>query len=96
MGLATAEAPIMAKKKTTTGTPNLEGPARIGRPRTSERNDRVARVDATILGWAEMVAKARGITVAEYISETLRAPVWRDFGDLARKMAPPEPEANKD
>lgn len=89
MGLATAEAPIMAKKRAA-GAAKPEGPGRVGRPKTSERNDRVARVDSTILGWAEMVAKGRGISVAEYLSETLREPVSRDFGDLMRKMAPPD------
>jgi hypothetical protein len=64
-----------------------------GRPKRSERNDRTARVDAQVLGWAEMVAKARGITVAEYLSETLRAPVAKDFGRLMEQMKqgkPPE------
>lgn len=69
---------------------------KVGRPKTSSRIDRVARIDATILGWAEMVAKARGVTVAEYLSETLRLPVSRDFGREMQKMAPPadgsEPE----
>lgn len=57
-----------------------------GRPKRSTRNDRVARVDATILGWAEMVAKAKGVTVAEYLSETLRAPVARDFAKVMEQM----------
>ena len=39
-----------------------------------------------VVGWAEMVAKARGITVAEYLSETLRKPVARDFADVMEKM----------
>ena len=57
-----------------------------GRPKTSTRNDRVARVDAVVLGWAEMVARARGISVAEYLSETLRGPVARDFARVMEEM----------
>ncbi len=68
----------------TTGAVAMPKPK--GRPKRSERNDRTARVDATILGWAEMVAKAKGITVAEYLSETLRAPVAKDFGRLMEQM----------
>lgn len=57
-----------------------------GRPKTSDRNDRTARIDATVLGWAEMVAKAKGISVAEYLSETLRGPVAKDFGRIMEQM----------
>lgn len=57
-----------------------------GRPKTSGRNDRTAKIDAKILGWAEVVAKAQGITLAEYLSETLRAPVAKDFGRYMEQM----------
>jgi hypothetical protein len=57
-----------------------------GRPKTSTRTDRTARVDSTILGWAEMVATARGITLAEYLSETLREPVAKDFAVVMEQM----------
>ena len=70
--VATTERTPMAKAK--------------GRPKKSERIDRTARVDATILGWAEMVARARGITVAEYLSETLRGPVAKDFAKVMEQM----------
>ena len=51
-----------------------------GRPK-SPRNDRTAKIDATVLSRAEAVAKWRGITLAEYLTETLRAPVARDFAN---------------
>jgi hypothetical protein len=57
-----------------------------GRPKTSTRSDRVARIDSVVLGWAEMVARARGISTAEYISETLRSPVQRDFAAVMEQM----------
>jgi hypothetical protein len=64
-----------------------------GRPKLSVRNDRTAKIDATILGRAEVVAKSKGITVAEYLSETLRGPVARDLAALTKRMEK-EGEAN--
>ena len=69
----------------------MPGPATIRNgprsvPTTCGRKDRAVKVDAVVVGWAEMVAKARGITVAEYLSETLRKPVARDFADVMEKM----------
>jgi hypothetical protein len=60
-----------------------------GRPKTSERNDAVARVDAVIVSKAKMVASARGITLAEYLSDLLRMAVDRDF---VREMERLQPE----
>lgn len=69
------------------GTAERTGMAKArGRPKRSSRNDRTARIDAVILGWAEMVAKAKGITVAEYLSETLRGPVAKDFAKVMEQM----------
>lgn len=62
---------------------------KMGRPKgsgKSRRNDRTAKVDATVLGWAEMVAKARGVSVAEYLTETLRKPVQKDFAEVMDTM----------
>jgi hypothetical protein len=62
---------------------------KMGRPKgsgKSGRKDRAVKVDAVVVGWAEMIAKARGITVAEYLSETLRKPVAKDFADVMAKM----------
>lgn len=59
-----------------------------GRPpgKTSTRKDRTAKVDAMVLGWAELVARAQGKPLAEYISETLRGPVMRDYAVVMRQM----------
>lgn len=59
---------------------------KVGRPKVSERNDRVARIDSTLLGMAEMVARARGITIAEYLSDTLDGPIKRDFAEQMAKL----------
>lgn len=50
-----------------------------GRPKTSERKDGTARIDLQILGQAQMIAKRRKISLAEYLSDLLRGPVDRDF-----------------
>lgn len=52
----------------------------------ADRDDRTARIDSTVLGWADMVAKAKGITLAEYLTETLSAPVARDFARVMEDM----------
>jgi hypothetical protein len=62
-----------------------------GRPKTSDRNDRTARIDATILGWAEWVARAKGVSVAEYLSETLRDRVAKDFARVMEEMGGSRP-----
>ncbi len=72
---ATAEMRPMAKK-------------RMGRPKTSERDDGTARIDRGILAKAQMIAKSRNITVAEYLSGVLQAPVDRDFLKEMKKLAP--------
>ena len=50
-----------------------------GRPRSIERRVAVVKLDSTVVGKAQMVAKARGTSVAEYLSEIIRGPVDRDF-----------------
>lgn len=50
-----------------------------GRPKRSERHDVTLKADATVVGWAKLIAKARGISLAEYVTETLRGPVGRDL-----------------
>ena len=64
--------PVMAKPK--------------GRPKTSERNDKAVKIDRRIAGWAEIVAKAQGISLAEYLSNILKVPVSKDFGRYMEQM----------
>jgi hypothetical protein len=69
----------MAGGSTVAEKPKHGGPRKgSGRPK-SERKDGTARVDIQILGQAQMVAKRRGISLAEYLSDLLRGPVDRDF-----------------
>jgi hypothetical protein len=57
-----------------------------GRPKASNRRDAVVKLDGIIVGKAQMVAKAQGISVAEYLSEMLRGLVDRDFLSVMKQM----------
>ena len=57
-----------------------------GRPKGEKRRDAVVKLDIIIVGKAQMVAKARGTSLAEYLSEIIRGPVDRDFLDIMRQM----------
>jgi hypothetical protein len=59
---------------------------KMGRPKTSERDDATARIDRGVLGKAQMVAKARKISVAEYLTDLLEGPVDRDFLKEMKKL----------
>lgn len=52
----------------------VEAPAKL-----MARNDVQVKLDATVATEAKMVAAARGITLAEYISELLRPIVRKDL-----------------
>ncbi len=67
--LAVMESRVMSKPK--------------GRPKTSFREDGVAKIEKAVLAKAKMVATARNISLAEYLSDSLRPTVDRDF---AREM----------
>jgi hypothetical protein len=47
--------------------------------REMARNDVQVKLDASVIKEAKMVAAARGITLAEYISEMIRPIVRRDL-----------------
>jgi hypothetical protein len=58
-----------------------------GRPKTSERSDVTVRVDAELVNKAKHVVLARGLSLAEYLSELLRVPIERDFAKEMRRLA---------
>lgn len=60
-----------------------------GRPQ-SERNDQSVKVDRSVVGKAKAVATHRGITVAELISEMLRAPIDKAYAQMLRELDAPE------
>jgi hypothetical protein len=57
-----------------------------GRPKGDKRRDAVVKLDMIIVGKAQMVAKARGTSLAEYLSEIIRGPVDRDFLGIMKQM----------
>lgn len=68
------EAPPVAKKS------QHGGPRPgAGRPKVSDRDDAVARMDREIVNQAQYIASRRGISIAAYLSDKLRASVLADF-----------------
>lgn len=55
-----------------------------GRPK-SNRDDVTVKLDRSIAARAHFVAKARGMTLAEYLSEITKGVVDRDFDQEARR-----------
>jgi hypothetical protein len=65
------------------------------------RNDVAVKLDAKVAKEAKMVAAARGITLAEYISEILRPIVHRDLRAETSQIldtevqSPPKPRRSR-
>jgi len=76
---ATLEEP-MAKK-------SAHGGARpgSGRPK-GERDDVSAKIDRAVLGKARLVATHRGESLAELLTEILRGPVDKLYGQMLREL----------
>jgi hypothetical protein len=62
-------------------------PAGAGRPRVSQRDDKAVKIDRKVVGWAEWVARARGITTAQYLSDLLHDQVRREYGKCMKQMS---------
>jgi hypothetical protein len=56
-----------------------------GRPKT-ERDDVSVKLDRGVVSRAKLVAAARGLTLAEYLSELTRGPVDRDFAKEMQRV----------
>jgi hypothetical protein len=76
----------MAKARRKAGRPGTPA-GKMGRPATSTRDDVAVKVDREVIGQAKIVAWDRGISLAEYITETLRAAVGRDFDRVVESRA---------
>ena len=57
-----------------------------GRPKAEQRHDKTVRIDARVLGMAEMVARTRGVTLAEYLTGLVREPVAKDFAKVMKQV----------
>ncbi len=52
-----------------------------------KRNDLSVKIEASIQRKAKMIAGYRGIPIAEYLSDLLKAPVERDYQKLVKEMS---------
>lgn len=59
---------------------------KAGRPKTSERDDVSVKVDRVIVGKAKLIAAHRGVTLAELLSESLRSPIDKAYGQMLREL----------
>ena len=57
-----------------------------GRPKQSARADTTVKIDRTLVGRAKTIATYRGVSVAELLSEALRAPLTKMWGDMIRDV----------
>jgi hypothetical protein len=62
--------------------------SRGGKPK---RDDTAVKIDRTVADKAKLVASRRGITMAEYLTDLVRAAVERDFAKAVKEMG----EGNK-
>lgn len=57
-----------------------------GRPK-SNRDDATTKIDRRLLGFAQLIARDKGVSVAEFLSEFIREPLEREFDSLMRRRA---------
>lgn len=65
-----------------------------GRPR-SGRDDVAVKIDRGIVAQARFVSDARGLSLAEFLSNLLRGPVSREFTKEAQRLKADEGPANE-
>jgi len=68
---------------------------RMGRPKSSVRQDVSIKFDRTLAGKARMIALGKGISMAEYLSEMSRPMIDRDYAKLMRELETPGPSSPK-
>ncbi len=57
-----------------------------GRPKSSLRQDVSIKFDKGLVGMARMIARAKGVALAEYLSEAARPVIERDFAREMRRL----------
>ena len=57
-----------------------------GRPKRSEREDVSVKVDQRIVGKAKLIARHRGVPLAELLSDLLESPVDRAYLQMLREL----------
>lgn len=59
---------------------------KMGRPKTSERQDVSIKFDKTLAGKARLISQGKGVSMAEYLSELARPLIDRDYARLMRDL----------
>ena len=59
---------------------------RMGRPKSSDRQDVSIKFDKVLAGRARLISQGRGVSMAEYLSEAVRPIIDRDYAKLMRKL----------
>jgi hypothetical protein len=57
---------------------------RSGRPKSSIRKDTSIKFDKTLAGLARLISQARGISMAEYLSEMCRPHLEHDYAEIMK------------
>lgn len=57
----------------------VDQPKKMGRPKTSTRDDVVVKIDKHVAAKARYIAATKDVPLAEYLTELLRGSVERDF-----------------
>ena len=66
--------------------PMAKKTGRTGRPKHSERNDVAVKLDRAMVGMAKLVATRQGVSVAELLSDLLRAPLDRAYSQMLKEL----------
>ena len=59
---------------------------KMGRPKSSDRQDVSIKFDKVLAGKARLISQARGVSMAAYLSEMTRGPIDRDYAKLMREL----------
>jgi hypothetical protein len=62
---------------------------RMGRPKTSLRDDVTVKIDRRLATRAKFVASLRGIPLAELVSDMLTTPVDKAFAQAGKELEKP-------
>ena len=66
--------------------PVIEPTRKRGRPKTSNRKDVSVKIDHVIASRAHYVAKFKGISIAELLSDMLEQPITRAFREVGKDL----------
>jgi hypothetical protein len=68
---------------------------KMGRPKSSDRDDVSIKFDRALARKARMIAEGRGTSMAEYLSELARPTINRDYAKLMRELEGESPPATE-